>query len=75
MSYSNKKATMVDEFKELCSSAEDIYKLSKLINEYCQQHSLCEELNDIIPITKLLYKLCDNILCDIQNISNINSNK
>lgn len=72
MSNSNTKSIQTEDIEILCSQAEDIYKLSKLINQYCEQHQLCEELNDISPITKLLYNLSDNLLCNLQNTVNGN---
>ncbi len=65
-----KNTKQIQEIKTICSKAEDIYKISKVLHQYCMQHSFCEELNDISPITKQLYNLCDNLYCDLQNLVN-----
>lgn len=60
----------------LQSRAEDMYKISKVLHQYCEQHRLCEEINDVLPLTREIYTLSDNLLCDLNNfLSNDNPDR
>lgn len=58
---------------KLHSMSEDMYKIAKILNEYCEQHKQCEDINDILPLTKHISHLSDNIFCDLEILLNGNN--
>lgn len=50
--------------QELSTKAEDIYKIAKILHQYCLQNNHCEEINDLLPLTKQLCSLSDSVFCN-----------
>ena len=51
--------------KELSTKMEDLYKIAKILHQYCLQNNHCEEVNDLLPLTKQLCSLSDNVFCNL----------
>ena len=51
--------------KKIHSQAEDVYKITKVLDKYCSAHDDKEDVSALIPLTHMLCKQSDNMFCNL----------